>query len=93
MKKYLGVFIIAAAVVLLSVAVYSANAPKGIVVEGYVPKEWGSLKYVEPFKPGDRYHKRLYFEDTNGNIRMVGIFLFKDGFKVGERVIVIKRSQ
>ncbi len=91
MKKYLGVFIVAVSVVLLSAYVYSANAPKEIVVDGFVPKDWGKLKHVEPYKPGDQYHKKLYFEDEDGNIRMIGLFLSKNGFKVGERVVVIKR--
>jgi hypothetical protein len=92
MKKYLWVLIIAIAVILLSVAVYSASAPKEMVVDGFVPKDWGTLKHVEPFKPGDQYHKKLYFEDENGNIRMIGLFLCKNGFKIGERVVVIRRS-
>jgi len=93
MKKYFGMLLIAIAVVFSSVAVYGADSPKEIIVQGIVPKEWGTLRYVEPFKPGDQYHKRLYFEDSEGTIRTVGLFLYKNGYKVGEKAIVIKRAK
>jgi len=92
MKNIFGLLIIATAMMFLPVVVYSADAPKEIMVQGFVPKEWGTLRYVEPFKPGDQYHKKLYFEDSNGTVRMVGLFLYKSGYKVGEKVIVIKRT-
>lgn len=91
MKKYFGVLLITIAVVFSSVAAY--GAPKEIVVKSIVPKEWGTLRYVEPFTPGDQYHKRLYFEDSEGTIRTIGLFLYKNGYKVGDKVIVIRRGK
>jgi hypothetical protein len=91
MKNLFCVPMVVMIVTITALSGYASELPQEITARGIVPKEWGTLKFVEPFKPGDQYHKRLYFEDSEGTVRMVGLFLYRNGFKVGDKVTVIKR--
>ena len=91
MKNLFYVPMVVMIVTITALSGYASELPQEIAARGIVPKEWGPLKFVEPFKPGDQYHKRLYFEDGEGTVRMVGLFLYRNGFKIGDKVTVIKR--